>query len=255
MNDIYPYPGAQDSETYEWENRIADPEGRIEAVMGEIVPFEDTTIIDIGAGSAFHALRFAETAEHVYAIEPAPGMLRQAHRRLAEAERQNVSIINAGAEDIPLRDGIAEVIHSRFAYFFGPETEHVRSCEPGIREAKRLLKLAGAFFVIDNDLTQGEFASFLGQAYFDDPASMQEARDAFWSDQGFEKHVVESSWTAPDREVLRRVISMEFPANHVNTIMEQISGSSLSYVYDVYVHKNSEKGSPDLAASPTLARL
>lgn len=237
MKHVYPYPGAEQADIYEWENRIADPEQKIEALMRSIIPPEGKTVIDIGAGSAFHAVRFAETANHVYAVEPAPGMLRQAHRRLAESKRQNISIISAGAEEIPLQDGIASIVHSRFAYFFGPETEHVRSCEPGIREAKRLLKPGGAFFVIDNDLLQGEFAVFLRLSYFADPASIQIARDAFWSGHGFEKHVVESCWSAPGRDILRQVISMEFPANHIDSIMDQISGSSLSYVYNVYVYE------------------
>lgn len=237
MTKIYPYPGTQDAETYEWENRIADPERRIEAFIESVVPMAGRTVIDIGAGSAFHAVRFAQTARHVYAVEPAPGMLVQAHRRLADEGAANVSLIAADAEAIPLLDGIADIIHSRFAYFFGPAGGAVVSCEPGIREAKRLLKAGGAFFVIDNELLSGQFATFLGQSYYSDLESAQQERDQFWHEQGFDKTVIESSWTAPDREVLRRVITMEFPADHVDTIMSQIDGASLSYHYDVYWYR------------------
>lgn len=234
MTKIYPYPGADNAEIYEWENRIADPEQLIEAFMESVASIAGRTVVDIGAGSAFHAVRFAQTARHVYAVEPAPGMLVQAHRRLADVQAPNVSLIAADAEAIPLQDGIADVIHSRFAYFFGPASDGVVSCEPGIREAKRLLKPGGAFFVIDNDLLAGQFATFLKYAYVSDPESEQELCDQFWQEHGFNKAVIESTWTAPDRDILRQVITMEFPANHIDTIMAEIDGASLSYHYDVY---------------------
>lgn len=234
MTKIYPYPGAQDAETYEWENRIAEPERRIETFIESVVSLVGCTVVDIGAGSAFHAVRFARTAHHVYAVEPAPGMLVQAHRRLADEETANASLIAADAEAIPLRDGIADIIHSRFAYFFGPAQGGVVSCEPGIREAKRLLKPGGAFFVIDNELLSGQFATFVGLSYYSDLESAQLERDQFWHEQGFDKTVIESAWDAPDRDILRQVITMEFPADHIDTIMSRIDGASLSYHYDVY---------------------
>jgi len=236
MTHVYPYPGAEQDETYEWENRIADPERRIEAFMASVQPLAGIVFIDIGSGSGFHAAHFAETARQVFAVEPAPKMLQQAHRRFADEPHDNLSVIAAGAEEIPLRDGIADVIHSRFAYFFGPETRHTSSCVPGIREAQRLLKPGGVFFVIDNNFTSGQFAEFLCRyaygAIFD-----AAARDVFWSEQGFEQVTIASNWIAPDREVLQRVIAMEFPAEHVAAIMDSIDGASLTYHYDVFYYR------------------
>lgn len=237
VTKIYPYPGAENAETYEWENRIADPERRIETFMESVAPIAGRTVVDIGAGSVFHAVWFAQTARHVYAVEPALGMLVQAHQRLANEQTANVSLIAADAESIPLQDGIADVIHSRFAYFFGPAQGGVVSCEPGIREAQRLLKPGGAFFVIDNELLSGQFATFMGGSYYSDLESAQQERDHFWRAQGFDKMVVEASWAAPDRDILRQVITMEFPADHVEPIMSQIDGASLSYHYDVYWYR------------------
>jgi ubiquinone/menaquinone biosynthesis C-methylase UbiE len=145
----YHYPGADNPETYEWENRIADPGQRIEACMASIAPWTDRTLIDIGSGSAFHAARFAESAARVVAVEPSPAMRAQALRRIASTPHPNLSLVAADAEAVPLRDGVADVVHSRFAYFFGPAGDRVASCEPGIAEALRLLKPGGAFVVID----------------------------------------------------------------------------------------------------------
>lgn len=234
MSKLYHYPGANDPETYEWENRIADPEQRIEAFMDSIVPLAGTTLIDVGSGSAYHAWRFAARAARVFAVEPDPPMLAQAFQRLANQPRPNLSLIAADAEEIPLRDGLANIVHARFAYFFGPPNGAVVSCEPGIQEALRLLRPGGAFFVIDNHLTGGHFARLLRYIYQTDLATEQERRDAFWRSRGFQRQTIESSWTAPSRDVLIRVLTMEFPAAHLDAILSKTPGSSLSYHYDIY---------------------
>ena len=236
---FYRYPGAADATTYEWENRVADPDQRIEAFMTSIAPFAGRTIIDIGGGSAFHASRYASDYPdaRVLVVEPDADMLAQAFRRLAHTPLGNLSIIAANAEDIPLRDGIADIIHSRFAYFFGPAEGGVKSCEPGIREALRLLAPGGVFFVIDNSLTDGDFARLLRRYAWklsNDGIAEQAKRDRFWFEQGFHKQTVASTWIAPDRDILRQIITMEFPTDGVEPVMSEIEGATLSYSYDVY---------------------
>lgn len=233
---IYRYPGATDAEAYEWENQIADPEARIEAFMASVHPLAGATVIDIGAGSAFHAVRFAPQAARVFAVEPDPDMLHQAFTRLAHDPCANVSVIAADAEHIPLQDAVADIIHSRFAYFFGPESGGVQSCLPGVHEARRLLRPGGVFFVIDNSLTSGKFAEFLrryGYVRSETGEAEQAERDAFWRDLGFQKHTVESWWNTRDPWMVRRVINMEFPRDPDAT-MAEITGPQLSYHYDIY---------------------
>jgi ubiquinone/menaquinone biosynthesis C-methylase UbiE len=233
---IYHYPGELDKATYDLENRIADPEQRIEQFMESLCPLTGVALADIGAGGGYHACRFAEKAARVFAVEPAPAMLRQLYPRVVERDLNNVSVVAAEAGDLPLRDELVDVVHSRFAYFFGPEGGTVRSCEPGIREALRILKPGGCFFIIDNALTSGQFADLLaryghtrGKA-----AEMQERHDEFYAAHGFRGATVESSWTAPDRAVLRKVLAMEFPGKEVEAILADVSGAELSYDYRVY---------------------
>jgi ubiquinone/menaquinone biosynthesis C-methylase UbiE len=204
--------------------------------MESLVPFDGTALADIGAGGGYHACLYARRAAHVYAIEPAPAMLRQLYARVAASDLANVSILAADAENVPLRDGWVDVVHSRFAYFFGPEGGSVRSCEPGIAEAMRILKPGGWFFIIDNALTTGQFAEILSRYGYTrgQAAAMQEASDAFYDRHGFHRVTIEASWTAPDREALRRVMGMEFPGQPVDEIMSDINGTKLSYHYRVY---------------------
>ena len=162
MSTIYDYPGAHDPATYDLENAIADPEGRIEAFMTGIHPFAGMVVADIGAGGGYHACRYARDAAQVWAIEPAPLMLRRLYARVAGLGLTNPGMLRQAAAC--LRDNLVDVIHSRFAYFFGPERPGgVRSCEPGIREALRVLKPGGVFFIIDNALTSGQFAGFVSR--------------------------------------------------------------------------------------------
>ena len=131
--------------------------------MEGLVGFEGISLADIGAGGGFHACRYAGKAARVFAVEPAPEMLKQLYARLAGSGMANISVVAADAETIPLQSELVDVIHSRFAYFFGPERETVRSCEPGLREALRLLIPGGWFFIIDNALTTGQFAAILAR--------------------------------------------------------------------------------------------
>lgn len=239
MGHIYHYIGAQNQATYDLENRIADPEQRIEQFMETVVPVRGAALADIGAGGGFHACRFAQRAARVFAIEPAPAMLRHLYARVAESGLSNVSILAAEAGDLPLRSDLVEIAHARFAYFFGPAGGSVRSCEPGIAEAMRILKSEGCFFIIDNAFTSGQFAGLLSRYGYTRgrAAEMQQRSDDFYAAHGFTATTVESSWTAPDRSALRRVIAMEFADQDTDAMMAEVDGAELSYHYRIYYRR------------------
>lgn len=226
---IYDYPGADDQETYELENLAADPERLIEREMERHAPFRGSVMLDIGAGSGFHARRFAEQASHVHAVEPAAGMIRQFHARFAPQLHPNVSLLATDAEHMPLKDDSIDIAHSRFAYFFGCHGD----CDPGIAEVRRVLRPGGHFFIIDNYLCRGDFAGFLRMAY-GLGSEEQQRNEEFYRSRGFDLTVVNSCWRARSREDLRRIAAMEFPAEHVGPIMQRIDGTELSYSYAVY---------------------
>jgi ubiquinone/menaquinone biosynthesis C-methylase UbiE len=239
MAHVYDYAGAHDQATYDLENQIADPEQRIERFMESVVPLDGIILADIGAGGGYHACRFAQTAAHVYAIEPALKMLRQLYERMAASGLTNVSVIAAPAQAVPLRDDLVDVVHGRFAYFFGLVPGAVDSGEPGIAEAMRLLKPGGAFFIIDNALTTGQFAGILARYGYTRgrAAEAQRLNDEFYAARSFQHATVESTWTAPNRDTLRQVLTMEFPGQPIDAIMDDIEGTELSYHYRVYYRR------------------
>jgi SAM-dependent methyltransferase len=235
---VYDYPGAHDAVTYELENRIADPDARIEAQMDRLLDMTGRVVADVGAGGGYHAVRYAQRAAHVFAVEPAPRMLIQLHRRIAaepEWVGSRISVLAAGAAAIPLPDESVDLFHSRLAYFFGPASARVRSCEPGIAEALRIVRPGGEIVIIDNDLREGDFAAFLREFGYAaaDPA-LADRLDEFWAAHGFTGTTVMSEWRAPSRKALGRVLAMEFGERDAASILTRIDGARFRYGYRLY---------------------
>jgi len=212
---------------YEVENLAADCERLIESAMERVTPWEGMVLADIGAGTGFHAVRFAQRAKHVIAVEPIAQLRLATMRRVFEQGAGNVSVIGGSAECTSLADHSVDIVHARFAYFFGP------GCEPGLREIERVIRPGGAFFVIDNDWRHGQFAEWLRSA----PIAQQfdpGAIDEFWSAQGFEVQQIDSSWSFDARGDLEAVVRIEFPAEVADRIVATHPGNSVSYSYRLY---------------------
>lgn len=227
---IYRYPGATNPRVYELENTIVDPPRRLEAHMAGVAGMSGKTVLDIGAGSGFHAVRFAQTAARVFAVEPDANMRTQMFSRLAAPGAPvNVSVLAAGAEEIPLSDGLIDVAHARFAYFFGTD-----AMRPGITELKRLLAPGGHAFLIDNYTHSGLFGAICREHYPKwSSAERQDEALALFNELGFDLTVVESAWEAPSREVLRTVVGMEFP-DHIEAVMARVEGATIPYHFAIH---------------------
>ncbi len=89
---------------YEVENLAADPEGQIESAMERVKPWEGMVLADIGAGTGYHAVRFAQKAKHVIAVEPIAHLRLATMRRVFEQAAGNVSVAGGPAEfSFPVR--------------------------------------------------------------------------------------------------------------------------------------------------------
>jgi len=225
---IHPSDNIQgDPDTYEIENRAVDPDGRIESAMRAIADWAGRDVLDLGAGTGYHVPGFAATARHVFAVEPHDASRLLAMERCARLGIENASLLVGSAESIPLRDASVDVVHARFAYFWGP------GCEPGIAEARRVLRPGGTAFVIDNDLRTGTFAAWLRRA---EPAGARDPDEIarFWLDQGFTAITVRSAWRFERREDLERVVRLEFPAGSAAELLAGHTGLEVEYHYALY---------------------
>lgn len=225
---VHPSPNIQATpELYKLENRAADPDGLVEAAMRAVQDWAGRDVVDVGCGTGFHLPRFAATARSVVGVEPHATTRERALRRCASLGLANVSVASGSAELLPLRDDSADVVHARFAYFFGPGSE------PGIAECARVLRRGGVLFVVDNDLRGGTFASWLARSPWAPPHSADEVQ-SFWSAQGFARVSVASRWEFATREDFAAVIGIEFPPALAAEIVAVHPGTVVDYRYALY---------------------
>ncbi|MFN2319405.1 MAG: class I SAM-dependent methyltransferase [Dermatophilaceae bacterium] len=196
-----------DPEIYETENLAVDREARIEAAMTAHRPLQGARVLDLGCGSGFHLERWVRLgAAAVFGAEPHPPLVALARDRVARLGRQEqerITVVQAGAEDLPLPDAGIDVMHARWAYFFGS------GCEPGLTELDRVMAPGGLACIVDNDLTvSSTFGDWFVAAY---PAYDPEATERFWRRQGWQRETVRVTWEFERRPDLEAVVRIEFP--------------------------------------------
>ncbi|MDO7868570.1 class I SAM-dependent methyltransferase [Nocardioides jiangxiensis] len=194
--------------TYEVENDAVDPAGVIERAMESVAPWAGRTLLDLGCGTGFHLPRWAAAAERVIGVEPHADLLAIAARRTRGLP--NVSLLSGTAQAIPLPDASVDVMHARWAYFFGP------GCEAGLAELDRVMRRGGTAFVIDNDATRSTFGRWFRRGYPKvDPAEVER----FWSGRGWTRTPLDISWSFGSREDLEAVVRIEFSGQVADEIL------------------------------------
>ena len=138
-------------EVYERENQAVDADGALWAALAARVDWSGADVVDIGCGDGFHLPRFAALAHSVVGVEPYPPLVTRARQRVRDLPHVRVRAGCAGR--LPLPDSSADLVHARVAYFFGP------GCEPGLAEARRVLRPGGSMVVIDLDGTHTPYGA------------------------------------------------------------------------------------------------
>jgi SAM-dependent methyltransferase len=210
-------------QTYEVENRAVDPDGRIESAMASVCPWAGRDLLDVGCGTGFHLARWAATARHVTGVEPHHDLAAVAARRTSRLG--NVRVLTGAAQDLPLPDASVDVVHARWAYFFGP------GCEPGLAELDRVVRRGGTAFVIDNDATRSTFGSWFRRGYPDvDP----EAVERFWSRHGWTRTPLDIRWSFTSRADLEAVVRIELPADVAEPALAAHEGLEVDYAVNLW---------------------
>ncbi|GAB3563659.1 class I SAM-dependent methyltransferase [Amycolatopsis endophytica] len=198
--DVLPSPNIwYHTDTYELENRAQDVGDDVWRVLARECDWAGKDVLDVGCGDGFHLSRFAATAKSVTGVEPHEPLARRAERRVGELP--SVRVLRGSAQSIPVPDASADVVHARTAYFFGP------GCEPGLREADRVLRPGGALVVVDLDVSSEPYGRWMRADLPDYDAA---AVDAFFERQGFRCRRVMTRWWFADSESLAAVLRIEF---------------------------------------------
>ena len=223
LRGAIPSPNIWNSpDTYEVENRAVDPDGRIEAVIAELRPWDGAAVLDVGCGTGFHLPRFAERARTVVGVEPHRGLAARARSRVAGLP--GVSVREGGAQELPLPPASVDVAHARWAYFFGP------GCEPGLAELARVVRRGGAAFVIDVDATRSTYGRWFRRFL---PGYDPRAVDRFWAGHGFSTRPLDIRLAFADRADLAAVLAIEFPKELAAEFTAEHDGLEVDYAINV----------------------
>jgi SAM-dependent methyltransferase len=208
---------------YELENRAADPDGRLWAALRSLAPWEGRDVLDLGCGTGFHLPLFAATARSVVGVEPHPDLVALARRRTSRLA--NVTATQGVAQAIPLPDASVDVVHVRWAYFFGPGSE------PGLAEIERVVRRGGAAVVIDNDATRSTFGGWFRRGY---PTVDPTAVERFWSTRGWTRTPVDMGWRFSSRADLEAVVRIEFTPEIADAVLATHDGVEVDYAVNVW---------------------
>jgi SAM-dependent methyltransferase len=210
--------------TYEVENRAADPDGVLWAAMESIADWSGRDVLDLGCGTGFHLPRFAAAARTVTGVEPHADLLALARRRTRRLP--NVTVTAGMAQSVPLPDASVDVVHARWAYFFGPGSE------PGLAELARVVRRGGTALVIDNDPTRSTFGGWFRRGYPEvDPVAVER----FWSTHGWTRTPVDMGWRFGSRADLEAVVRIELPTSVAEAVLAEhwAGGGGLEVDYAV----------------------
>ncbi len=206
-------------EVYEIENLASDRAGVIDSRINALQPFSGAHVVDLGCGSGFHLPRLAAYGAQVVGIEPYLPLVSAARDRLRRTSSP-AQVVAASAEALPLADSSVDLMHARWAYFFGG------GCEPGLAEAARVLRPGGVLAVVDNDATRSTFGAWFRAAY---PAYDPRGVQRFWDRQGFTTELLTIEWTFDSRADLEAVVAIELPPGPAEQCLTAHEGLTVDY--------------------------
>ena len=185
---------------YEIENHAVDRAGVLWAAMRTHADWAGRDVLDIGCGTGFHLPRFAETAGSVTGVEPNEALAAIARRRIRRL--RSVTVLQGVAGRLPLPDDSVDVVHARWAYFFGPGSE------PGLVELDRVVRPGGTALVIDNDPRRSTFGGWFRRGFPEvDPTVVE----GFWASHGWSRDRLDIAWAFDSRADFEAVVRIELP--------------------------------------------
>jgi len=207
-------------DVYELENLASDRAGVIDTTIDALRPLSAADVVDIGCGTGFHLPRLAGRGARVVGVEPHLPLVDRARDRLTRTGARTASVVAGAAEALPLADASVDVVHARWAYFFGA------GCEPGLHEAARVLRPGGLTVLVDNDATRSTFGTWFRRSFpAYDPAGVQR----FWDRQGFTTERLTIAWTFDRRADLEAVVRIELPPGPADEVLAAHEGLTVDY--------------------------
>ncbi len=191
--------------------------------MRTVASWDGRDVLDVGCGTGFHLPWLAATAASVAGVEPHGDLVALARRRTRRLP--HVAVHHGTAQALPLPDASVDVVHARWAYFFGP------GCEPGLAELDRVVRRGGTAFVIDNDPTRSTFGGWFRRSYPEvDPVAVER----FWSTRGWSRIPVDVRWAFSSRADLESVVRIELTPDVADAALAEHPGTEVDYAVNLW---------------------
>ncbi len=213
-------------EVYERENQAVDADGALWAALADRIDWGGADVVDVGCGDGFHLPRFVERAGSVVGVEPHPPLVLRARRRVRDLA--GIRVLAGRAQRLPLPDSSADLVHARVAYFFGP------GCQPGLAEARRVLRRGATMAVIDLDGTHGPYGEWLRAAA---PRYQPAAVEAFFAAEGFDCRRVDTIWRFRNRGDLEDALRIEFTPQVAARAIAATPGLTIPVRYRLHLRR------------------
>lgn len=110
----------------------------------DVARVDGAVVLDAGAGTGRVTLPLARRARRVYALDPAPPMLRLLDRKLAAAGLRNVELLRGTFRRVPLADDSVDAVVACSA--FGPC--EARGGQRGLDELRRVTRPGGRIVIL-----------------------------------------------------------------------------------------------------------
>jgi ubiquinone/menaquinone biosynthesis C-methylase UbiE len=191
--------------------------------MRELHQWDGADVLDVGCGTGFHLPRWADGARSVVGVEPHPGLVKIALRRTRRLA--NVSVACGTAQQLPLPSSSVDVMHARWAYFFGP------GCEPGLAELDRVMRRGGTAFVVDNDTSRSTFGAWFRRGY---PSVHADEVEQFWSTHGWKRRALDLEWRFDSRADLEAVVRIELDPQAADEALAGPEGTRVDYAVNLW---------------------
>lgn len=215
---------------YEAENRALRRDRRLDLALREIADWRGKDLLDLGCGTGFWLPEYGEDARLVLGVEPDPALLPALAQRIRGAP--NLRALQGSAEALPLPEASVDIVHARFAYFFG------EGAEAGLAEVRRVLRPGGVFIAIDNAWEQGQFARLLEWATQGNGAIDPDRARAWWSQHGATRTLVNGGWHTESPEQLHGILAMEFGEALATRARDEFKlQDTISYAFALYTVK------------------
>lgn len=118
----------------------------------KIVPQADGVVLEVGCGSGTNFDFYdGNKVEHLYALEPSPGMVKRARRKAGEIGiGKGIEFLETGAESVPLADGSVDTAVFTFVLCTIPDWKSA------LAETRRVLKPGGKLLFSEHGLAPDE---------------------------------------------------------------------------------------------------